>query len=232
MREIVLDTETTGLDPTQGHRIVEIGAVELWNQMPTGKTYHQYINPQRSMPEEAFAVHGLSEAFLSDKPIFEKIAQEFLDFVQHSKMVIHNASFDMRFLNHELSNLNLRTLPNDQAIDTLMIARRKFPGASVSLDSLCRRFNIDNSMRTLHGALLDSEILAEVYLELTGGRQPDFELGQSITPLKNDGQAQNKGSVQIIRPRALTSRLTQEEKDAHNAFVKTLGDEALWKTYQ
>lgn len=232
MREIVLDTETTGLDPTQGHRIVEIGAVELWNQMPTGKTYHQYINPQRSMPEEAFAVHGLSEAFLSDKPIFEKIAQEFLDFVQDSKMVIHNASFDMRFLNHELSNLNLRTLPNDQAIDTLMIARRKFPGASVSLDSLCRRFNIDNSMRTLHGALLDSEILAEVYLELTGGRQPDFELGQSITPLKNDGQAQNQGSVQIIRSRALTSRLTQEEKDAHNAFVKTLGDEALWKTYQ
>ncbi|MGC6527875.1 MAG: DNA polymerase III subunit epsilon [Paracoccaceae bacterium] len=232
MREIVLDTETTGLDPTQGHRIVEIGAVELWNQMPTGKTYHQYINPQRSMPEEAFAVHGLSEAFLSDKPIFEKIAQEFLDFVQDSKMVIHNASFDMRFLNHELSNLNLRTLPNDQAIDTLMIARRKFPGASVSLDSLCRRFNIDNSMRTLHGALLDSEILAEIYLELTGGRQPDFELGQSITPLKNDGQAQNQGRVQIIRPRALTSRLTQEEKDAHNAFVKTLGDEALWKTYQ
>lgn len=232
MREIVLDTETTGLDPTQGHRIVEIGAVELWNQIPTGKTYHQYINPQRSMSEEAFAVHGLSEAFLSDKPIFEKIAQEFLDFVQDSKMVIHNASFDMRFLNHELSNLNLRTLPNDQAIDTLMIARRKFPGASVSLDSLCRRFNIDNSMRTLHGALLDSEILAEVYLELTGGRQPDFELGQSITPLKNDGQAQNQGSEQIIRPRALTSRLTQEEKDAHNAFVKALGDEALWKTYQ
>ena len=232
MREIVLDTETTGLDPTQGHRIIEIGAVELWNQMPTGKTYHQYINPQRSMPEEAFAVHGLSEAFLSDKPIFEKIAQEFLDFLQDSKMVIHNASFDMRFLNHELSNLNLRTLPNDQAIDTLMIARRKFPGASVSLDSLCRRFNIDNSMRTLHGALLDSEILAEVYLELTGGRQPDFELGQSITALKNDGQAQNQGSVQIKRPRALTSRLTQEEKDAHNAFVKTLGDEALWKTYQ
>ena len=232
MREIVLDTETTGLDPTQGHRIVEIGAVELWNQMPTGKTYHQYINPQRSMPEEAFAVHGLSEAFLSDKPIFEKIVQGFLDFVQDSKMVIHNASFDMRFLNHELSNLNLRTLPNDQAIDTLMIARRKFPGASVSLDSLCRRFNIDNSMRTLHGALLDSEILAEVYLELTGGRQPDFELGQSITPLKNDGQAQKQGSEQIIRPRALTSRLTQEEKDAHNAFVKTLGDEALWKTYQ
>ena len=121
MREIVLDTETTGLDPTQGHRIVEIGAVELWNQMPTGKTYHQYINPQRSMPEEAFAVHGLSEAFLSDKPIFEKIAQEFLDFVQDSKMVIHNASFDMRFLNHELSNLNLRTLPNDQAIDLSLI---------------------------------------------------------------------------------------------------------------
>ena len=232
MREIVLDTETTGLDPTQGHRIVEIGAVELWNQMPTGKTYHQYINPQCSMPEEAFAVHGLSEAFLSDKPIFEKIAQEFLDFVQDSKMVIHNASFDMRFLNHELSKLNLRTLPNDQAIDTLMIARRKFPGASVSLDSLCRRFNIDNSMRTLHGALLDSEILAEVYLELTGGRQPDFELGQSLTPLKNDGQAQNRGSVQKTRPKALPSRLTQEEKDAHNAFVKTLGDEALWKTYQ
>ncbi|MDA9346528.1 DNA polymerase III subunit epsilon, partial [bacterium] len=159
MREIVLDTETTGFEPSEGDRIVEIGAVELFNHLPTGRTYHQYINPERNMPEAAFNVHGLSEEFLSDKPIFKNIAQEFIDFIADSKLVIHNASFDMKFLNAELGWVNRPALPNDQAIDTLAITRRKFPGSPASLDALCRRFGIDNSSRTLHGALLDSEIL-------------------------------------------------------------------------
>jgi DNA polymerase-3 subunit epsilon len=178
MREIVLDTETTGLNPFDGHRIVEIGAVELWHQVPTGRTYHQYINPERSMPEEAFNVHGISEAFLTDKPVFTAIAQAFVDFIKDSKLVIHNASFDMRFLNAELEWAGYATIPTDQAIDTLEIARRRFPGSPASLDALCRRFGIDNSMREKHGALLDSEILADVYLELIGGKQPDFALEQ------------------------------------------------------
>ena len=162
MREIVLDTETTGLDPLSGDRVVEIGAVELLNHMPTGRTYHQYINPERDMPVEAFNVHGLSIEFLSDKPVFKQIGQEFLDFVGDSKMVIHNAAFDMKFLNAELKWMGLPSLPPAQATDTLAIARSRFPGAQNSLDALCRRFGIDNSARTKHGALLDSEILAEV----------------------------------------------------------------------
>ena len=176
MREIVMDTETTGLDPNTGDRIVEIGGVELFNHMPTGETYHQYINPQRDMPEGAFAVHGLSAEFLSDKPLFADVAQAFLDFVGDSKLVIHNASFDMKFINAELKWIEKPPLPWAQAIDTLAIARKKFPGAQNSLDALCRRFGI-RTERELHGALLDSEILAEVYLELIGGRQPDLVLG-------------------------------------------------------
>jgi len=169
MREIVLDTETTGFEPMQGDRIVEIGAVELYNHVPTGQTYHQYINPEREMPQEAFEVHGLGDEFLADKPKFAQIGQAFLDFVQDSTLVIHNAAFDMKFLNAELKWMNLPLLPMSQALDTLDIARKRFPGSPASLDALCRRFNIDNSSRTLHGALLDSEILAEVYLELIGG---------------------------------------------------------------
>ena len=176
MREIVLDTETTGLDPNQGDRIVEIGAVELWNHIPTGKTYHQYINPERNMPNEAFQVHGLGDDFLRDKPVFSNIAADFVEFIADSKLVIHNASFDMRFLNAELSWVKRPQIPLERALDTLAIARKKFPGSPASLDALCRRFGIDNNARTLHGALLDSEILAEVYLELIGGRQPDFML--------------------------------------------------------
>ena len=176
MREIVLDTETTGFEPDEGDRIVEIGAVELFNHVPTGRTYHQYINPQRAMPQEAFEVHGLGDAFLSDKPLFAAIADAFNDFIGDAKLIIHNAAFDMKFLNAELGWSGYRLLPLDQAIDTLAIARRKYPGSPASLDALCRRFGIDNAKRTLHGALLDSEILAEVYLELIGGRQPDFGL--------------------------------------------------------
>ncbi|MEK6216056.1 MAG: DNA polymerase III subunit epsilon, partial [Boseongicola sp.] len=176
MREIVLDTETTGFDPESGDRIVEIGAVELKGHVPTGNTYHQYINPERSMPEGAFEVHGLGDEFLSDKPLFKTIAQAFIDFIGDAKLVIHNAAFDMKFINAELSWAGLTRIEWERAIDTLAIARRKFPGAPASLDALCRRYGIDNSARTLHGALLDSEILAEIYLELTGGRQPDFGL--------------------------------------------------------
>jgi DNA polymerase-3 subunit epsilon len=227
MREIVLDTETTGFEPDEGDRIVEIGAVELMGHVPTGRTYHQYINPQRSMPQGAFEVHGLSDTFLADKPLFKDIAQAFVDFVGTAKLVIHNAAFDMKFINAELGWLKRPLLPTDQAIDTLALARRKFPGAPASLDALCRRFGIDNSARTLHGALLDSEILAEVYLELIGGRQPDFAL--SGTPQQSADGADSQAWRPAPRPVPLSSRLTAEEDAAHVAFVETLGDAAVWK---
>jgi DNA polymerase-3 subunit epsilon len=225
MREIVLDTETTGFEPEQGDRIVEIGAVELWNHVPTGETYHVYINPERDMPEEAFKVHGLSEEFLSDKPVFRDVAQGFVDFVQDSKMVIHNASFDMKFLNAELRWLGRPPLPMKQALDTLLIARQKFPGSPASLDALCRRFGIDNSARTLHGALLDSEILAEVYLELIGGRQPDFALSA-----RQEANATGSAETWRPKPRAtpLPQRLTESESKAHADFIAKLGDDAMW----
>lgn len=224
MREIVLDTETTGFDPESGDRIVEIGAVELYNHVVTGKTYHQYINPERGMPNGAFEVHGLGDDFLRDKPKFAQIGQAFLDFIGDAKLVIHNAAFDMKFLNAELVRMELPKLPWEQAIDTLAIARKKFPGSPASLDALCRRFGIDTSSRVLHGALLDSEILAEVYLELIGGRQPDF--GLSV------GRGANgAGSDWRAAPRAtpLASRVSDEERAAHNEFVDNMGDNALWK---
>lgn len=227
MREIVMDTETTGLEPGNGDRIVEIGGVELINHLPTGRTYHQYINPQRPMPKEAFDVHGLGDDFLKDKPLFSDIADQFLAFVGDAKLVIHNANFDMGFINMELGRLDKPALPNSQAVDTLAIAKRKFPGAQASLDALCKRFGIDNSSRTLHGALLDSEILAEVYLELLGGRQ------RGLT-LESEPQQQIVAKTASTwtpppRPRELPSRLSNTEADAHAAFVEELGDEALWK---
>jgi len=225
MREIVLDTETTGFDPETGDRIVEIGAVELSGHMPTGRTFHEYINPERSMPQEAFEVHGLGDDFLADKPKFAKVGQKFLDFIQDAKLVIHNASFDMKFLNAELTWMGLPTLPNDQAIDTLAIARKRFPGSPVSLDALCRRFDIDNSARTLHGALLDSEILAEVYLELIGGRQPDFGLQSTASTATTTGETT---WAVPKRPRSLPSRLTPSERAAHETFLETLGDDVMW----
>ena len=179
MREIVLDTETTGLDPETGDRLVEIGAVELYGHVPTGKTYHQYINPERDVPQEAVDVHGLTFDFLRDKPLFRDVANDFLAFIGDAKLVIHNAAFDMKFLNAELKWQSKPQIPWERAIDTLEIARKKFPGSPASLDALCRRYGIDNSARTLHGALLDSEILAEVYLELIGGRQPGLVLSDS-----------------------------------------------------
>ena len=238
MREIVLDTETTGFEPYEGDRIVEIGAIELVNHMPTGRTYHQYINPKRSMPLGAYEIHGIGpdlreppedpkpgQVTLRDKPVFADIAQAFVDFVGDAKLVIHNAAFDMKFLNAELGWVNRKLLPMDQALDTLTIARKKFPGSPASLDALCRRFNIDNSNRTLHGALLDSEILAEVYLELIGGRQPDLVMGgQTTTKTTTDGADWRPQS----RPTPLAPKIKAAEVDAHAAFVKSLGDDALW----
>ena len=226
MREIVLDTETTGFDPQGGDRIVEIGAIELLHHMPTGKTFHQYINPERTMPQEAFEVHGLGDEFLADKPKFAEVGQDFLNFIRDAKLVIHNAAFDMKFLNAELTWIGLPTLPWDQAIDTLAIARKKFPGSPVSLDALCRRFDIDNSARTLHGALLDSEILADVYLELIGGRQPDFDLSSRPTS-QNTGPT--KSWTVPKRPNPIASRLTKDEQVAHARFIESLGDTSLWK---
>ena len=241
MREIVLDTETTGFEPSEGHRIVEIGAVELLNHLPTGRTYHQYINPERGMPAGAFEVHGIGHDILEtpgkpvpggvtlrDKPVFARIGQAFLDFVGDAQLVIHNASFDMKFLNFELERSGLPGLPFSRATDTLMLARSKFPGSPASLDALCRRFGIDNSMREKHGALLDSEILAEVYLELIGGRQPDLVLGSAApAPVKSA-----TGDITWRprpRPEPLPSRITDAETTAHATMVAKLGDAAIWK---
>jgi DNA polymerase-3 subunit epsilon len=226
MREIVLDTETTGFDPFSGDRIVEIGALELEGHVPTGRQFHEYINPERSMPDEAFQVHGLGDDFLRDKPKFAAVGQKFLDFIQDSKLIIHNAAFDMKFLNAELKWMGLPEIPMSQALDTLPMARKKFPGSPASLDALCRRFGITNFERDLHGALLDSEILAEVYLELIGGRQPDFGLATSAT-----SKAGEDGGAWTPKPRptALPSRLSEAEAEAHKAYVaKELGDAALW----
>jgi DNA polymerase-3 subunit epsilon len=225
MREIVLDTETTGLDPHAGDRIVEIGAIELMNHMPTGRVYHRHVNPQRAVPEDAVAVHGLTTAFLADKPVFAAVAAEFLDFVGEARLVIHNASFDMKFLNAELGWANHPMLPPARAVDTLELARRRFPGAQHSLDALCRRFGVDNSARIKHGALLDSELLAEVYLELIGGRQPGLTL--SLVPSgRRDGAS--AAWAPPPRPRPLPPRLTLAEAEAHARFVQGLEGGGLW----
>ena len=227
VREIILDTETTGLDPAKGDRIVEIGAVELLNHLPTGRTFHVYINPERDMPKEAEAVHGLSSTFLKDKPVFASIAQDFLEFLAEDVLIIHNASFDMAFINAELGFLRMPSIPPERVVDTLHIARQKHPGAANSLDALCRRYGIDNSRRTKHGALLDSELLAEVYLELIGGRQTALILEASVTRRAATMVAAQQISYQ--RPAPLPSRLTDEERAAHSAFVADLGEHALWK---
>ncbi|WP_350335746.1 DNA polymerase III subunit epsilon [Coralliovum pocilloporae] len=234
MREIVLDTETTGLDPKTGDRLVEIGGVELINHIPTGNVYHQYINPERDMPEEAFRVHGLSAEFLSDKPVFADVARAFVDFAAGAKLVIHNAAFDMGFINHELRGHGYDPIGNEHVIDTLMMARRKHPAGPNSLDALCSRYGIDNSKRTRHGALLDAELLAEVYIELLGGKQSNLGFG-------DDGAASRSASTGPVglqsgarakqRPAPLPSRLSDGEREAHQAFVESLGDNALWHKY-
>ena len=224
MREIVLDTETTGLSPESGDRLVEIGCVEIVNLVPTGQTFHQYINPERAMSAGAEAVHGLGDAFLADKPTFAEVVEPFLAFIGDAKLVIHNASFDMAFLNAELRRMSLPPIPDNQAVDTLKIARQRYPGAQASLDALCRRFGIDNSQRDLHGALLDAQLLAEVYLELKGGRQPDLTLVRSGGAAKGAGG--RDGPERTFRP-ARPHAPTPGEAEAHAAFLEKLAD-PIW----
>lgn len=227
MREIILDTETTGMDPSQGDRLVEIGCVEVMNYVPTGRTYHIYINPERDVPAEAVAVHGLTAAFLKDKPVFSQIYTDFLDFIAEGHLVIHNAEFDMKFINAELKKVGHKPIPEKRVTDTLAIARKKFPGSPASLDALCRRFQIDNSGRELHGALLDAQLLAEVYLEMMGGRQHGLGLAQ-------EGPANLTGevvSIQSVRQREYREpRIfapSPEELAAHEMLLKEIKD-PMW----
>ncbi len=219
MREIVLDTETTGLAPEGGDRIVEIGCVELVNHLPTGKTLHRFINPEMKMPAAAEEIHGHTDEFLADKPNFAAVVEELLAFLGDAKLVIHNAAFDMGFLNAELERLARPPLPADQAIDTVQLARRKFPGAPANLDALCRRFSIDNSARSVHGALLDAELLADVYLELIGGRQPALGLGAR----KTAAAASSEGTARAPRPHQASA----DEMTAHAAHAASLND-PIW----
>ena len=229
MREIILDTETTGLDPSEGHRIVEIGALELINHVPTGRTFHAYINPERPVPADAEAVHGLSTAFLRDKPVFSRIADDFLAFIADSRIVIHNAGFDLAFINAELGCLGKSAIGPERAVDTLYLARQKHPLGPNSLDALCKRYGVDNSRRSMHGALLDSELLAEVYIELIGGRQTAFALTTIETRTTVDLQIT---AVITSRPRPLSERLTAAEIAAHTSLIQELGAAALWKALQ
>ena len=227
-REIVLDTETTGLNPLTGDRVVEIGGVELFNHIPTGRHFHKYINPDRRMADEAFQVHGLSDEFLADKPRFAEVADEMLEFFGDAILIAHNAPFDLQFLNFELEKSRRPSIRN-QIIDTVTLARDKHPGARVSLDALCKHYGIDNSRRTLHGALLDSEILADVYLELIGGRQVALALVEEIRGASPGVVLQHRPAPQ--RPTPLPSRLDDEQLAAHLALIRTMGEVALWGYY-
>src|SRR5947209_4214872 len=227
MREIILDTETTGLDPFRGDRLVEIGCVEIFNRMPTGQTFHRHINPEREMPAEAFAVHGLSTQFLADKPLFAHVVEEFLEFIADAPLVIHNASFDITFINAELERIKRPPITRERLVDTLMLARRKHPGVSNRLDDLCSRYAIDNSRRTKHGALLDAELLAEVYIDLIGARQ-----SQLILATESRDSASGAGEMpRRLREVPLAARITEEDRIAHRAFVATLGDKPIWSEF-
>ena len=226
MREIVLDTETTGLSPDNGDRIVEIGCVELINHLPTNNTYQVYLNPEKDMDPGAEKVHGLTNEFLLDKPKFIEIADSFLEFIGDSNLIAHNADFDINFLNSELVRAKKDKINNDRVVDTLKIARSKFPGARNSLDALCKRFFVDNSNRSLHGALLDSELLAEVYLELVGGKEPDLEL--STNTIKKDNNSQNRTSNVSARKNKLKTRITNIDEKNHRDFLASLPKESLW----
>lgn len=227
LREVVFDTETTGLDPYQGHRLIEVGCIELVNRIPTGQVFHRYLNPQRDVPTEAFAVHGLSADFLSDKPLFGEVAGELVDFLGDAPLIAHNAAFDLGFLNAELERVERPSIPRTRLIDTLLLARRKYPGVQNRLDDLCQRFRIDNSRRQKHGALLDAELLAEVYLELIEARQA--QLGLEV--------AGSRPAVAIaaapprLRAVALLPRLSAEERAMHRAFIAALGPQAVWLDY-
>lgn len=228
MREIVLDTETTGLDPLRGDRLVEIGCVEMVNHMPTGQTFHVYLNPERDMPQEAFAVHGLSSEFLADKPLFAAVADDFLAFIGDAPLVIHNASFDIGFINAELDRVSRAAIPRERLVDTLTLARRKHPGVSNRLDDLCSRYAIDNSRRTKHGALLDAELLAEVYIDLIGARQSQFILAETRVSF-TVGQVDTPRRQRDV---PLASRVTEDDIAAHAAFISTLaGGNPIWNEY-
>lgn len=226
MREIVFDTETTGLDPAKGDRVVEVGCIELLNGIPTGKTFHHYIDPERDMPDEAFRVHGITSAMLVGKPVFAEIAQAFVDFTEGAKLVAHNAEFDFKFMNAELARLNYPILSSERMVDTLALARRRHPGAPASLDALCQRYGIDNSRRTKHGALLDAEILAEVYAELTGGKQTALVFGGASS--RGWGGA---SGPRRERPDPLAPLASAEEIARHAAFVAEMGTKAIWYQY-
>lgn len=226
MREIVLDTETTGLDPATGHRLVEIAGVELVNFIPTGRHYHTYVDPGRDMPDDAFRVHGLSAEFLAGHGRFDTIADTFLSFVQDAKLVIHNAEFDMAFINHELRLVSRAPIGMDIVVDTLALARRRHPGAANSLDALCQRYRIDNARRVKHGALIDAQILAEVYAELLGGRQTSLGLTAQVVSLRGGAPVEAR-SRQVPLPEILTAA----DRAAHAAFVATLAPDAIWLSY-
>lgn len=227
MREIIFDTETTGLDPIQGDRLVEIGCIELLNRFPTGRTFHCYFNPERDMPEQAFKIHGLSVEFLKDKPRFAEKVGELVAFLGEAQLVAHNAMFDLGFLNAELERAGCAAVQRERIVDTLIIARRKHPGAANRLDDLCARYAIDNSRRTKHGALLDAELLAEVYVELIGARQAQLGLSQSAAP----AQASGASSVLRERPQPLADRLSADARAAHRQFIASLGENAIWRDY-
>lgn len=227
MREIVLDTETTGLDPLNGDRLVEIGCIELVNRIPSGQTFHVYLNPERSMPAEAFAIHGLSDEFLKDKPRFAAVADEFIGFLGDAPLVIHNAGFDIGFLNAELERAGRPLIGRERLVDTLLLARRKHAGASNRLDDLCVRYAIDHSRRTKHGALLDAELLAEVYVELIGARQAQLVLSQTAAPILVPGAP----IVIRERPAPLVPRISVADQEAHRQFIASLGEAAIWRDY-
>ena len=223
MRQIVLDTETTGLRPSEGHRVIEIAAIEIIDYLPTGKNYQQYINPQRDVPEASFKVHGLSYEFLKDKPLFEQIVIEFLEFVGKDPIIAHNVDFDIGFLNYELNACGQDSLKNKK-IDTVSIAREKFPGQSVSLDALCKRFAIDNTQREKHSATTDTELLARVYIELMDAR----ELSLDLNNMKVDENASSPFNTEKIKNRNLALRLSDQEKKLHDSFINTLGEHSIW----
>jgi DNA polymerase-3 subunit epsilon len=227
MREIVFDTETTGLDPLQGDRLVEIGCIELLNRFPTGKTFHCYFNPERDMPESAFKIHGLASDFLKDKPLFADKVDELVGFLGDAPLVAHNAMFDLGFLNAELERAGRAAVNRERMVDTLLLARRKHPGGANRLDDLCVRYAIDNSRRTKHGALLDAELLAEVYVELIGARQAQLVLSQATAPIA----AADAIVIVRERPAPLAVRITEEDRAAHRSFIATLGAAAIWRDY-
>ncbi len=229
MREIIFDTETTGLSPREGHRLVEIGCIEMINRFPTGKVFHHYLNPERDMPLEAFEIHGLSSDFLKDKPLFASLADDFETFLGDAQLVAHNAGFDIGFINAEFAKVGKTAISMDRVVDTVLLARRKFPGGRNSLDALCDRFGINRSQRIKHGALLDAEILAEVYAELLGGKQTALVL--DATRERNAGSGSALQAVAITRLQALEPLLDAKSLAAHARFIAEMGNKALWNRY-